>query len=103
MCDTCGCGGNEKHITILKPGEIPDHHHDHHHNHNHDHQHPHTHSHDHGNDRKIQVEVDVLQKNNLLAERNRGYFEARHIYALNLMSSPGSGKTTLLEKTILAL
>jgi len=41
-----------------------------------------------------------LYKNNLLAERNRGYFEAKNILALNLVSSPGSGKTTFLEKTI---
>ena len=41
-----------------------------------------------------------MYKNNLLAERNRGYFEAKNILALNLVSSPGSGKTTFLEKTI---
>lgn len=46
------------------------------------------------------MEQDVLLKNNLLAERNRGYFEARKIMALNFLSSPGSGKTSLLEKTI---
>jgi hydrogenase nickel incorporation protein HypB len=46
------------------------------------------------------VEQDILQRNNLLAERNRGYFEAKRIQVINLMSSPGSGKTTLLEVTI---
>jgi hydrogenase nickel incorporation protein HypB len=46
------------------------------------------------------VEQDILSKNNLLAERNRGYFEAKNILALNLVSSPGSGKTALLEKSI---
>lgn len=35
-----------------------------------------------------------------MAARNRGYFEARNILALNLVSSPGSGKTTLLERTL---
>ena len=35
-----------------------------------------------------------------MAERNKGYFEAKHIFCLNLMSSPGSSKTTLLEETI---
>ena len=49
------------------------------------------------------MEEDILGKNNLLASRNRGYFEAKGVVALNLMSSPGSGKTTLLEKTIKAL
>ena len=46
------------------------------------------------------METNVLNKNDLLAERNRGFFEALNILALNLVSSPGSGKTTLLEKTI---
>lgn len=35
-----------------------------------------------------------------MAARNRGYFEARNILALNLVSSPGSGKTALLERTL---
>ncbi len=46
------------------------------------------------------MEEDILGRNNLAASRNSGYFEAKGIVALNLMSSPGSGKTTLLEKTI---
>jgi len=49
----------------------------------------------------VEVEKDILHQNNLLAERNRGYFDAKNIFALNLVSSPGSGKTTLLEKTLL--
>ncbi len=48
----------------------------------------------------VNLEQDILQRNNLLAERNRGYFEAKNLFCLNLMSSPGSGKTTLLEETI---
>jgi hydrogenase nickel incorporation protein HypB len=48
----------------------------------------------------IPVERDILARNNMLAERNRGYFEARNILTLNLVSSPGSGKTSLLERTI---
>ncbi len=35
-----------------------------------------------------------------MAARNRGYFEAKNILALNLVSSPGSGKTALLERTL---
>ena len=46
------------------------------------------------------LEQQILAKNNLLAERNRGWFAGRGILALNLMSSPGAGKTTLLERTI---
>ena len=36
----------------------------------------------------------------LLAERNRGWLEAKGILALNLVSSPGSGKTSILERTL---
>ncbi|MFK4441150.1 hydrogenase nickel incorporation protein HypB [Caballeronia udeis] len=48
----------------------------------------------------ITLEQDVLAKNQLLAEHNRGWLASRHITALNLVSSPGAGKTTLLERTI---
>jgi len=48
----------------------------------------------------IRLERDLLAKNNLLAERNRGWFAGRGVVAFNLVSSPGAGKTTLLERTI---
>ena len=60
---------------------------------------PATHAHN-EQEQLIKMEQDVLHKNQLQAERNRGFFEARNIKAINLLSSPGSGKTTLLEKTI---
>ncbi|MBP1653132.1 MAG: hypB [Bacteroidetes bacterium] len=61
----------------------------------------HTHTHSHTHDEKhIAVEKDVLYENNLLAARNRGFFDAKNILAINLVSSPGSGKTTLLERTL---
>jgi hydrogenase nickel incorporation protein HypB len=116
MCDTCGCGQPGNVVTITKPGdEIHEHthdgnthshshdheHHDHHHHDDHKNHVHHDHSYNHG--RVLQVEQDVLQKNNLMAERNRGYFNGRKVLALNLVSSPGSGKTSILEKTILAL
>lgn len=100
MCDTCGCGQPDEAVTIRKPGE-DGHSHPHHHEHDHNHPHDHSHSHDHG--REIVIETDILAKNNLIAERNRGFFEAKNIFVLNLVSSPGSGKTTLLEKTISTL
>jgi hydrogenase nickel incorporation protein HypB len=112
MCDSCGCGQPAEAVTFRKPGETVhehDHHpHDHHHDHHHDHGHPrdhhgHNHHHHHDHDepsRTLQVEMDILQRNNLLAERNRGWFDAKGILVLNLVSSPGSGKTTLLERTI---
>ena len=110
MCGTCGCVDDS--VQIRKPGESGhshshshdghNHTHEHHHEHGHDHDHDHAHDHHHHNEhsKELQLEIDVLNKNNLLAERNRGYFEAKNITALNLVSSPGSGKTSLLERTI---
>lgn len=116
MCDTCGCGDPNTGFTLSKPGDKkhihhnngPTHDHGHSHEHSHDHhehqhEHQHDHEHAHPTGRTIIIEQDVLQKNKLLAERNRGYLEGKNIIALNLVSSPGSGKTTLLEKTITAL
>lgn len=82
MCATCGCDTNTS--SARRTGE---------HNHSHEHDHLHTKT-------IIDIEKDVLYENNLLAERNRGYFDAKNILALNLVSSPGSGKTSLLEKTL---
>jgi hydrogenase nickel incorporation protein HypB len=48
----------------------------------------------------IDVKVSLLDKNDRQAERNRGFFLARGITALNLVSSPGAGKTALLERTL---
>jgi len=100
MCSTCGCGETDE-VLISKPGKVDMQHlemqsHDHHHHHDHEHHH---HDHVHGKT-VVEVEQDILGANNKLAERNRGYFEAKNIFVLNLVSSPGSGKTTLLEKTI---
>jgi hydrogenase nickel incorporation protein HypB len=97
MCDTCGCTQPENAVTIRKPGH--EHEHEHEHGHEHEHEHGHEHEHEHGT-HSIAVETDILRKNNLLAQRNRGWFEAKGITALNLVSSPGSGKTSLLERTI---
>ena len=108
MCGTCGCGSGENGVRILSPLEKNGHHHhDHEHDHgHHHHEHDHHHHHHHGNDHDhhhktvLEVEQDVLQQNEVMAARNRGYFEAKNIFALNLVSSPGSGKTALLERTL---
>ena len=111
MCDTCGCGQPDDRVTIRKPGNPEnkisqeDHGHPHTHGHQHGagHHHAEHHHHEHGGhhpERQIMVEQDILYKNNLLAERNRGFFEAKGLVALNLVSSPGSGKTSLLERTL---
>jgi hydrogenase nickel incorporation protein HypB len=96
MCGTCGCGQPDP-VNINKPGEIKDHVHTNDLIHFHD---GHIHSHSHSHEREISLELDIMHKNNLLAERNRGFFEAKDIKAINLVSSPGSGKTSVLERTI---
>jgi len=53
--------------------------------------------------KQIDLEVNVLHKNNIQAQRNREYFRERNMLVLNLVSSPGSGKTSLLERTLLDL
>ena len=125
MCETCGCGKpgefkiNDPHhengeMVNWRNGENDDnHHHEHHHDHHHDHGH---HHHENGemvnwrngekgfrDKKEIPLNIDILSENNRLAERNRGYFEAKNVLCLNLVSSPGSGKTSILEKTIQAL
>lgn len=50
--------------------------------------------------RVIQIEQDILAKNNAYAAANRARLARRAILALNLLSSPGSGKTALLVETI---
>jgi len=109
MCSTCGCNQPEEDITIRKPGDkLHNHSHSHSHEgdlHSHTHSHGHEHEHHHNSNshihaREILVEQDILLKNNLLAERNRGFFEAKELIVFNLVSSPGSGKTSLLEKTV---
>ena len=106
MCDTCGCGSGSDGVTFRKHGADQHQHGDgHYHSHDHDHDHAHEHSHDHhhDHDRTLRVEQDILGENNLLAQRNRGFFEAKNVFAINLVSSPGSGKTTLLERTLSTL
>ena len=118
MCTTCGCGAGEVKID----GENADHEHEHvhadgtRHSHGHahegDHGHEHAHTHEHryapahahapgmGARRMVQIEQDILAKNNAYAKQNRERLAERGIFTLNLVSSPGSGKTTLLCKTI---
>jgi hydrogenase nickel incorporation protein HypB len=44
-----------------------------------------------------------MEKNDRLAERNRGFFRARGLLVLNVLSAPGSGKTTFLRETVRSL
>ena len=76
MCGICGCGdGPSRHAAVFGGPNI----------------------------RRIQVEQDILGKNNQFAEENRRQFAEHGVLVLNLVSSPGSGKTTLLTETIAQL
>lgn len=97
MCGTCGCGSDSNGPSILKPGEHTHAHSHHEHHHHSEHTNDHSHNHKH---KVLEIEQDILQNNKVLAARNRGYFEAKNIVTLNLVSSPGSGKTSILERTL---
>jgi len=121
MCKTCGCSDlsrprlvdleagltiplddsrEHEHEHPQAPGHNLDHGHPHDHGHAHDHVHPHAHPDAARQGATIALEKAVLDRNDRLAERNRGWLAGRDILALNLVSSPGAGKTTLLERTI---
>ncbi|WP_439562473.1 hydrogenase nickel incorporation protein HypB [Roseinatronobacter sp.] len=130
MCTVCGCSEGPKidgtahahgHAHSHSHGDTT---HTHAHDHAHDHDHSHDHAHSHGADhdhhhygqgaagvsvpgmsqaRLIQIETDILAKNNSYAASNRRVLAALDAFAVNLVSSPGSGKTTLLCRTIQAL
>ncbi len=53
--------------------------------------------------RMVEIEQNILSKNDEYALHNRQRLQDAGILALNLVSSPGSGKTTLLTHTIEAL
>ncbi len=111
MCTTCGCGEGETRIEGHEHAH--DYSHDHDHMHKHEHQHPHgDQRHDYGQgpahahapglsqSRMLQIEEDILGKNNEYAVANRRWFADHRVLTLNLVSSPGSGKTTLLTRSI---
>ncbi len=98
MCTVCGCAEGE---VKIEGG------HGHHHDHSPDHDHHHygkgpAHAHAPGlsQARMVQIETDILAKNNEYASANRAELARREVLALNLVSSPGSGKTTLLTRSI---
>lgn len=111
MCTVCGC--SEGNVRI--EGE-PSHSHEHHSHDHHSHVHDvieeqgdnlhfgkgpaHAHVAGMSQSRMVQIEQDILGKNDRYAAINRARFEAQSLFVLNLVSSPGSGKTTLLTETI---
>jgi hydrogenase nickel incorporation protein HypB len=76
--------------------------HDQENGHTHEH-HEHAHPENGGARRTVDVQQPILDENDRLAERNRGYFKAKNLLVLNVLSSPGSGKTAFIQKTIEAL
>ncbi len=97
MCDECGCGLSAGIPVTVSGHDHPDHGaHDHHDLHDHDH------SPEPGADERQTLELRhaILEQNDRLAERNRGFFRARGIMVINVLSSPGSGKTTLIRETL---
>jgi len=114
MCVTCGCGDSEGVTLSIADGE-----HEHVHADGTRHTHAHAaafarvplrkpaHEHSHTasavparDSHTIRLEAQILGKNQVVAERNRGWLSGREILALNLVSSPGAGKTALLERTL---
>lgn len=111
MCATCGCGEDATprvYAVDVPSAQAHDHPNGHEHGSGHSHGDAHTHPHEHGEGHShapelISLEQNLLAKNDLLAERNRGWLAGRKVRALNMMSSPGAGKTTLLVRTLTEL
>ncbi len=76
MCATCGCGGSAVRVA------------------------GHAHEPLRG---VVEIETDLLARNDHLAAHNRDWLAGHGVSAINLMSSPGSGKTSLLHRTITEL
>jgi hydrogenase nickel incorporation protein HypB len=118
MCTVCGCSegevriGDAEHEHVRADGTVYRHAHGHAYRRGHQHQtHPagdldfasgpaRAHVPGMSQARMVQIEQDILSKNNDYAAANRLWFGEHGIFALNLVSSPGSGKTTLLVKSI---
>ena len=132
MCDECGCGlpgetpakiqahsheASDGHTHEHVHGPEDDHEHEHHHDSLHPHSHPHAHSHEPPQSQQerrdsaavlesrriVDLRRSILERNDRLAERNRGFFHARGLFVLNVLSAPGSGKTTFLRETVRSL
>lgn len=94
MCKECGCGTGGGEVTYNGRA------------HAHDHgprpargrHRPPAPASEHGT-RTLELNRSLLEKNDRLAEQNRGFFRARGLLVLNVLSSPGSGKTTLIRET----
>lgn len=103
MCSICGCSHGEPRVAgeaarmpqVLDHGMAgPRHHHYHHES-----------DHSHGENprdstRIVEIEKNILAKNQMFADENRARWSSMGLLVLNLVSSPGAGKTSLLVKTL---
>ncbi|AFZ18828.1 hydrogenase nickel incorporation protein HypB [Allocoleopsis franciscana] len=119
MCEDCGCSQ----VGAVAIDGVTHHEHSHLHEHSHSHDHPDEHQQRKAEGRgqraegiypdavsdlhershvsqTLTIHESLLSKNDRLAERNRGYFQAKRVLALNILSSPGSGKTALIERMV---
>ena len=94
MCKECGCGLGGGEVKI--GGHSHDHGYGHHHHGGDEQHHDHGHSHE---PVRLNLNRSLMEKNDRLAERNRGFFQAKKLLVLNVVSSPGSGKTTFIRET----
>lgn len=94
MCKECGCGLGVGDVKI--GARTHEHEHDHH---GHGHHHYHDHERHERGPQTVTLNRSLMEKNSLLAERNRGFFRAKKLLVLNMVSSPGSGKTTFIRET----
>ncbi|HUZ07161.1 MAG TPA: hydrogenase nickel incorporation protein HypB, partial [Candidatus Paceibacterota bacterium] len=93
MCQECGCGSGGGDV------KIGSHAHEHEHDHPHQCHEHHHHKHSHGPAHQtLNLNRSLLEKNDRLAEQNRGFFRAKKLLVLNVVSSPGSGKTTFIRE-----
>lgn len=93
MCKECGCGMDG---DVMIGG----------HSHDKSHSHAeagHTHAGSNATSHTVNIGRSLLEKNDRLAEQNRGFFRAKQLLVLNVVSSPGSGKTTLICETVAKL
>ncbi len=48
----------------------------------------------------LTIKEDILGANDEIARANRDLLDRRHVFMINIMSSPGAGKTSLIMRTI---
>ena len=97
MCTVCGCSDGN---ATIDGAPVHDHSYDDQGALHFGHGAAHAHAPGLSQSRMVQIETDILSKNNQYAHQNRQQFLKRGTLSLNLVSSPGSGKTTLLTQTI---